>query len=793
MFGTKAHTDEDEAAGAILLGALIGGGSALATTYSEAKRKQELAKQEMDLWDKFKNFSNAAKNLAVENNKSFLKVFGSRQETGKDSNGADVTVDVPVYTNPATGKTEVDPQKLATIMARSNTNSIHMQESMSAATFGDNVWKEYSDRDALFSYVHTLARAGAVGRQDFIDLIKNDPVINGQTAKDLGVENLIRDNETLAMQYYDAMQDVKKTYARPDDLNSKEDAGFANTYFRVLSYLKWKALTLNDLKGQITNQGNKEKFDVEISNTESQIEEFVSQRGKIKDLYKREVFSPITIANEINALEKEIESGERKRPDGTVESIDIEASKQQLELKKLELEEKAEIYGTASLDYGSDLISEFIGDDFQSSTFPSHLSKDLNSEPKSLSTNLFYEMGRTKLNEEKVKDAKNHGDLDSLISAISGLNVYTDEVAGIVSDAAAELTSQLNDLKAKVDRLNEVLDNAPDEIGDYSPIELSDGSIFDVDAFGELYQEAMEDPDAEQAYYQQRQILEDERTELRQKVDELTQKSTFLNTSIEQQKTPSAQYEKLRAATGNPKTLAEELIKYSFAKKSQRITNFVLEGENALENNLTYFKDRLAALSLNEVRLLKKFYGPRTDISARTKAQIMSTLEDLERRLEKVLEYALKNKQTRAEIQENTMRTQGAVLETVLDIEGINGAIETGDANYEAENPISQLVYDIMSLPENIQKFKEVYKLVQDMRAENNPALYKVYSSLIQYVATKISRTDKDKLFSDIDVYTLRAARDTFPGEGWLSETAERAHGTQYLVNKFYNVSTSIH
>jgi hypothetical protein len=238
MFGTQAHTDEDEAAGAILLGALIGGGSALATTYSEAKRKQQLAKQEIDLWDKFKNLSNAAKDLAVENNKSFLKVFGSREEVGKDDAGNEVKVDVPVYVNPTTGKSEVDPQKLATILARSNTNALNVQESMSATAVGDNVWKEYADRDALFSYVNTLARAGAVSREDFVDLIKTDPVINGKLAEEFGIKNVIRDNEALAMQYYDTMQDVKKTYARPDDLSSPEDVGFANTYYRVLSRLK---------------------------------------------------------------------------------------------------------------------------------------------------------------------------------------------------------------------------------------------------------------------------------------------------------------------------------------------------------------------------------------------------------------------------------------------------------------------------------------------------------------------------------------------------------------------------
>lgn len=467
--------------------------------------------------------------------------------------------------------------------------------------------------------------------------------------------------------------------------------------------------------------------------------------------------------------------------------------KETLELKKLELEEISEIYGTASIDYGSDLISEFIGNDYQSATFPSHLSKDLVSEPKNLSTNLFYEMGRTKLNEEKLKDAKTNGDVDSILKVAKGLNVLTDDMKNILGDTAADLSSQITELKQRIERLTEVVTTPTDELSNLEPITLSDGSVFDVEAFQDLFYNMGADPSFQAQYEQQRQMLDGELQQLRSQLDELMQKASAFDSILEEKKAPSEQYQKLLAASKDPKALAEELIKYSFARRSQQITSFVMEGENAITNNLTYFKDTLAMMNLAMVQTLRKYYSPRTDISARTKSEILATLDDLEQRLQKVLEYAIKNKQTRQEIQVNAMKTQGVVMENVLDLDAIANAINTGDENFSAQSPITQIVYDVMSLPDNVDKFNQIYDMINRSKAEGSPSTYKIYQALLHYVASNVSEQDKKNLYDDIDSYAFSLARETFPNYVALGDLNLQVRGLKAIVGEFYNVPNSIH
>lgn len=118
---------------------MIGGNSALVSTYWENKSRKARAEQEVTLWDKFKKLNQASLNLSVDDNKSFLRTFGSKTITTKDEQGNDVQQEVVSYINPQTGQTEIDPVRLNAYLATTRGNAQAMEESIAATVAGDEI------------------------------------------------------------------------------------------------------------------------------------------------------------------------------------------------------------------------------------------------------------------------------------------------------------------------------------------------------------------------------------------------------------------------------------------------------------------------------------------------------------------------------------------------------------------------------------------------------------------------------------------------------------------------------
>jgi hypothetical protein len=144
LLGPDAGTMEDEAGSAILLGALMGGGMSIASTYLEGKRERDFLAEQSKQWKELRSYNDAAKRLLVEDFKSpYEPVSVTTDENGKE---------IAKFTDTANPNGKLNADKVTALGFRHGTDSIFFGEAMTAEGKSDANHTEFNKNMSLAAY-----------------------------------------------------------------------------------------------------------------------------------------------------------------------------------------------------------------------------------------------------------------------------------------------------------------------------------------------------------------------------------------------------------------------------------------------------------------------------------------------------------------------------------------------------------------------------------------------------------------------------------------------------------------
>lgn len=372
-----AGTEEDEAAMAIMLGGMIGGGMSTVSNYWDAQRKGDTRKAEQTLWEKLKNINAASTNLLVDDYKTPFKQF---QEG---------------IINPETGKAEIDPQKIFNLLANGSISKIGIMEQLSSTALADPVWGEFNKAMAAAAHVWRLGSTG-MAKQDIKDLLQYDTKENPELGD--------------AQQLMDSMLDLytntkQNSFGKEAMSESATDRKYSAFKFRNEFYLNAKKNYLEAMRTNVAFESEERTAQLEELISDVKFELDYLNSDNLKRDFDNEIQYPARLADEIQELTDKIKNDE------TTEDKAVLAD--QLEEKLILLNQATNIYGLESIAYGQDLENQGLTPLLKqsSSAFPSFEPRLMSENPRAIKDQVYYHQGNNVLNDGKMDQVETDEEL----------------------------------------------------------------------------------------------------------------------------------------------------------------------------------------------------------------------------------------------------------------------------------------------------------------------------------------------------------------------------------------------
>jgi len=342
-YAAPAGSAEDEAASAIMLGGMIGGGMGLMKTRWDNEKLKTNVNQFEKQWNTLKGQNEVSKNLMTEDFGHDFKTFGVTDLPDGTK--------TPQFLN-TNGELERDPAKVNEAVIATLTNNKLVNEFYLAMSKGDVVHADFSKKMMLAAHIHRLASRG-LSKEDLQDLIQYDGVINGETAKQLGIEGFIKENPDLANQFIEDYYDDSSRMTRDqisDDAVSKKFVPFLR---RNRFYTKAKLASLEGVQGEQADLLRQEATELLSSIDDGKNYE------AFKKAFEKEMMPTFSLLNEGLKLDAK-----------TDKTIEEESRRKDIDYLLLE---EAATKGTSEINYPPDLG---IGISAISNSFPSYEARE---------------------------------------------------------------------------------------------------------------------------------------------------------------------------------------------------------------------------------------------------------------------------------------------------------------------------------------------------------------------------------------------------------------------------------
>jgi gas vesicle protein len=332
--GPEAGSYQDQAAGGILLGGIIGGTtSALADREGSNFNKSLLKAYQGNINNYVDYLANTGKSLPDRYN-SILKEFG-KTDDGKIN-----------YVNPQTGEVEVDKTKWRNQGFNNLYQKFLFDQAFKASVKGDKTHHEYAVQDALSDSAYgiaTYAKVNNLTKEDIDYIITNKLKDNADA-----VELQTRKSEVMA--YMDLYDQVESDSYSANDFDNEDDSRQFNidmkkTLFKTSAQIK----ALEKLSLTAADK-TKEGITTLITDKKALLLDLKENKNKIKEAYKQQIFPLLQLKREQRALNEEI----AKEKDKSAKDALLYRSKV-LDLKVKQLEA---IEGTESVELSSKLSSQ---------------------------------------------------------------------------------------------------------------------------------------------------------------------------------------------------------------------------------------------------------------------------------------------------------------------------------------------------------------------------------------------------------------------------------------------------
>lgn len=579
LFGTEAGSPEDEAASAIALGALLGGGMSVLSQYGEDKSRMETVDALTKEWQALLNINNKAKNLLVDNLGAPYAKYG----TNKDG--------TTNYIDPSSKTTRVDPQSIFNLAFKNNQNKKLLLESMSATSVNDPNWVRHNDEMAAAAYAFTLLdRTGKV--EDAIDLLNEDFKLESEDAKQLGKEDFLQQKKGLVEEQIKLLDETKSKVASLADLSDNiNEQGFSRFLTRNLYYLQAKKRSLQNM--QLTNEKSIEQRDAMVQDIDTQVNSILSKKNKLKDKYIQEIGAVQELARQSDEIKNQI--NEEGKTANELQDLRLKKAAIDYQIKELE-----QIYGTQAHDLAKTGLQDVDSDSF--SLFQPVVEA---SKLPNFKNRLYYEYGKKVLNQGKLEDLLKEGlqgeDLENAL-----VNLVT--------------TTPLPDSEFVRNVYNPLLEKLSLKLDDLTTLQLEQR---------ERMQDLLESPD-EQSTEEIEGVMQS-LEQIGNDIESTQVAADAINKALDNNKKSA---EKLRIWD---KDLSEATPKEQKDYLISQLANYELDKIQALIDEQDTNKDTEALTAFANLRVIEESFSTREDVANPIKTQVLGRIKGLKSGIEELM------------------------------------------------------------------------------------------------------------------------------------------------------------
>jgi hypothetical protein len=407
-----AGTDEDEAATAVALGGLIGGGMAAFSTQKERENLKRVTEGVQGNWNRVRLSNALGKKFLVDNYTVGLKDYGTVDELDADGNPTGNRV--LNYKDPVTGQVTVDPAKMTNLIMRRMRDMDISAAQVDATLSNDKTLQDLNREMALMSYAWHLKSIPNLSKEDLDDLIKYD--IQLPVSKDLdGVvtEDLLSKNISKLHKYIQLYDKTESAVGGMYDFSSQaSDRDFGATMRRSYFYDASKKLAFEHMKENASDT-QKAQIDTIIQEIDTHLNSFSRLIPQFKDAYDKEIATNITNGKRLDEIDTLLKDKNTKDED----KVNLEVEKRRINYV---LEEAVNVDNYYAEEFGGERATEYASASLSRNEPAVHARKrGQQHAPLSMSEKYYYNKALTELfNIEIAKDLSSATPVENIIEKV---------------------------------------------------------------------------------------------------------------------------------------------------------------------------------------------------------------------------------------------------------------------------------------------------------------------------------------------------------------------------------------
>lgn len=338
----KGGSEEDQAATAVFLGALLGGGMGLASGIRDTKQTLKALTEERSRWNKVKDLHAKAKRLMIDHALIGLTPQGTINpdvagtEESSDGTPPKAGGAVTAYTK-EDGSVTLDPQGMTFAFLRYARDKALVENHMTAAAVSDPLFHQFNLEMGLASYAWNLKSIPNLSKEDIDDLLKYDLEMSlNEGEKQVYGDNYLGDNIAKIREYLEDYETAVSKLGSLDDFSDgKTDRDFSNMMRRTYMYQLAKNKALTKLQDLATKDQTKELIAGMLEDGNQTLDMLVNNRDIFKEAFEEEVLAGSKLQSDILNKKIAIEAARVEDPKADISELKAELNALQYQLEEL--------------------------------------------------------------------------------------------------------------------------------------------------------------------------------------------------------------------------------------------------------------------------------------------------------------------------------------------------------------------------------------------------------------------------------------------------------------------------
>jgi len=552
-------------------------------------------------------FKETLDKILVDDQKSIYKTFGT--ETDEEGN------ETPIYVNPKTGATEIDPDKLRNLALANTVDLNFFDEAVFADVNNDELWATFNDKMAAASYGWYLGSSG-ISKEDAQDLLE-------------GREDA---NEILSLM--DSFEEAERDSQTSDDIRGEQvDKKFKRFLHRINYFLNARGKMLDEMYSK-----NPEVIGPMVEDNQAALQKVTnaSSRKALKSEFVEAVGGIDTLNREVKELETEFEAVKKTDPAKADEIARKISTKNYLMSERMHVDGYDANLQGIDAENNKALVDEYFRSKHNNPTTLG-MNPSMAVSYQSLRDRKYYRLGKAYMAAKDINDIADEfleeRDIDDLSVGIEALR-----------GSAKYFNGENSDVTAATEKINTALDEEIDKI-----------NIGLQEVNEAMYNLAGENLGAEETKLVATH-LKDTQSQLQTQMGRIKLLREEMSSAHEAINATDDEY----AAWNTEDGLKMEHFR-NLTKKIWALDSLALESFDNLAKTMQFMQLLLG---------IEAAFEDRTDISDDLKADVAAEILQLKEILKAYREAAEKNMQSRASKQVRALRELGQVMnEATLKLE----------------------------------------------------------------------------------------------------------------------------